>query len=203
MFLTFHNINQSGALLKSMWVQSVPVCLPHSDIQPYFLQHTSGLSFLIPVPPGRITVPPFFPCSLVLPGFHCAREPCWVLPSSEPLSRLHPAHNLSSPFFLLGKEITGVPKAGLWGGFSQPLCPNSLPACSLREGYQPLSCASSAAFDRKERRKAVKFPGFYFRPFHRWKKKKNKNPQPNNKPEPHKTSWTSWQKSYCCPVGLW
>lgn len=88
---------------------------------PPLLQHPAFLApahqwLVIPHshPTGKDHSASFLP---TLPGFiwfPLCQEPCWVLPSSEPLSRLHPAHPLSSPFFLLGKEIRwGVAKEGL------------------------------------------------------------------------------------------
>lgn len=113
---------------------------------------------------------PCFPSSLVLSIFHSARSLVCVLPSSEPLSLLHPAHPCPHPSFCLGKKSLRYQKQGFMSRFFSATLPHLSPlhVHSLDEGYQPQNCTTSAPFDRKERRKAGKSPGFYFKPFHKF-----------------------------------
>lgn len=114
LFLTFHNINQPGALLKSAWMQSPRVPPPLRQPSPTCSSTPAHLVIPHSHPTGKEhSASPCFPSSLLLSVFHSARSLVGVLPYSEPFSLLHPAHPCPQPFFLLGKEIPEVPKAGL------------------------------------------------------------------------------------------
>lgn len=156
-FLTFHNIKQSEALLKSMQVQS-PWVSPQ-------LRHPALLTpahqwLVIPhsCPTGKDLRASFL---LMLPPSFCHFS---TMPRALLGAALFWASFTSSsctPFILLGKEIAGIPKAGVYEEvFLCPFAPSLSPLAPSMEVTSLWAAPVQLLVDRKERKKAGKFPGF-------------------------------------------